>query len=584
MSHSLNLDLKEYEKYIPKSNISYGDTDGDRLDKNIIDEYFETNDRYVNDNNYQRIDTDKLIQHNFKFYGGYKHHEFISQVLIRMFDNYDFSDVNISVKIKKWFGELKRVGVKSVDGLAYFVPVKENYRSIRYIKDMFILKSTSDFGEPDSLYHEFAIGRLMNNMRKLKVPNFMYTYSYFTSSVIREINNDIFYSTVIDSEKGYMHIVLENIDNSTPFFKIDLNNKPLVIHLVLQIALALQSAYKYCKFVHNDLHMGNILIAKRETSIYKYLEYKLNDRIIRLKNIGEIACIIDFGRSQFSINDTYSIPDMNDMDEVGIVPEKNYPISDIFRMLSSIDHPVTNELLKFFSPNFREIIKISPFCLYGVKGVNENTIEKFINYIENKYPDIIDEIYYTGDKIDIPNTFVPEEFILKDKYPLTIQEHIESKKPLDDKISISEAIDIFKTSCNEKLGRLKNHFVDDFSNLKSNLNVFYIYNSILEEFFFYYDYIQDEEFSDVRNICLEILKQTIYFYNTFKEKYKEIRLDYTINEGFLSLSKMFINILSQKKDILKLIHKKFSLFKREKDLYTVLDEIKLKLTFTKIRF
>tara|TARA_Y100000389_G_scaffold204972_1_gene261446 strand:+ start:5664 stop:7139 length:1476 start_codon:yes stop_codon:yes gene_type:complete len=80
---------------------------------------------------------------------------------------------------------------------------------------------------------------------------------------------------------------------------------------IFQICAGLCVANNYIKFVHNDLHIQNIMGKKTNE---EYLYYKLDDKIYRVPTYGYVMNIIDFGRSTFEINGMSYIGDVFNTD------------------------------------------------------------------------------------------------------------------------------------------------------------------------------------------------------------------------------------------------------------------------------
>ena len=55
-------------------------------------------------------------------------------------------------------------------------------------------------------------------------------------------------------------------------------------------------AQKNHNFVHNDLHISNIMFKKTDI---EYLYYKVNKKYFKIPTFGKITKIIDFGRATF---------------------------------------------------------------------------------------------------------------------------------------------------------------------------------------------------------------------------------------------------------------------------------------------
>ena len=76
---------------------------------------------------------------------------------------------------------------------------------------------------------------------------------------------------------------------------------------IFQICFALTYANDKYDFVHNDLHIQNIMGKKTDI---EYLYYKVNDKIYKIPTYGYIMKIIDFGRATFTYNDNIYFGDV----------------------------------------------------------------------------------------------------------------------------------------------------------------------------------------------------------------------------------------------------------------------------------
>ena len=82
----------------------------------------------------------------------------------------------------------------------------------------------------------------------------------------------------------------------------------LYISMLFQITFALAYLQKHFQFIHNDLHINNIMYIKTDL---EYLYYQLEGEYYRVPTFGYIFKIIDYGRSIFTyhkhefINDSF---------------------------------------------------------------------------------------------------------------------------------------------------------------------------------------------------------------------------------------------------------------------------------------
>lgn len=105
-------------------------------------------------------------------------------------------------------------------------------------------------------------------------------------------------------------LLLEKLDGTLEdFLKEDNFNSDIIYSCLFQVSYALHYLQKHFNFIHNDLHINNIMYKKTNK---EYLYYKLNNLYFKLPTFGYIFKIIDFGRSIFKfkkniyLNDSFS--------------------------------------------------------------------------------------------------------------------------------------------------------------------------------------------------------------------------------------------------------------------------------------
>ena len=96
---------------------------------------------------------------------------------------------------------------------------------------------------------------------------------------------------------------LEDVIHSPDFKLCEL------LSLLFQISFALLYLQTTYSFVHNDLHVNNIMFQTTEES---YLYYKYQDTCYKIPTYGKIYKIIDYGRSMFRLNQRFFLNDSFD--------------------------------------------------------------------------------------------------------------------------------------------------------------------------------------------------------------------------------------------------------------------------------
>jgi hypothetical protein len=79
-----------------------------------------------------------------------------------------------------------------------------------------------------------------------------------------------------------------------------------LLSVLFQVAFGLAVANKEFRFVHNDLHAGNIMF---QSTPQKYLYYSIHGNYYRIPTFHKIAKIIDFARATLYVNDKWIVSD-----------------------------------------------------------------------------------------------------------------------------------------------------------------------------------------------------------------------------------------------------------------------------------
>ncbi len=97
-----------------------------------------------------------------------------------------------------------------------------------------------------------------------------------------------------------------------------------LLSVLFQVAFGLAVANKEFRFVHNDLHAGNIMF---QSTPQKYLYYLIHGNYYRVPTFNKIAKIIDFARATMFIKDKWIVSDAfepdNDAGEQYAMPDAN---------------------------------------------------------------------------------------------------------------------------------------------------------------------------------------------------------------------------------------------------------------------
>jgi hypothetical protein len=202
-------------------------------------------------------------------------------------------------------GVVWRIGY---NGSAYFATMKTSKRDPR---------------NPDQSYnmlHELLVGLVLNFLRPY-TPNFMYVWGGFScssptqgaplpgarpGSSVQNAHN--FDTLCANNTPDNMDVLMlnENVANASSFFDTFRGAAGVVavadrvrwvdiLAILFQIIISLAMAQNFCKFVHGDLHAGNVLVKTLPAEVV--LQYTLNGNNYQLTT-RYIAVIIDYGFSR----------------------------------------------------------------------------------------------------------------------------------------------------------------------------------------------------------------------------------------------------------------------------------------------
>jgi|688.fasta_scaffold53317_4 SAM-dependent methyltransferase len=290
----------------------------------------------------------------------------------------------------------------------------------------YIVKS----GDVDLILNEYLVGKTLNNYRHL-CDGIIYTIYIFNSNVVPNINknnNNIikdllnknykYYSSknnnVINRLNEIPHIIYEKVQGiefieflhknhtdsltqsvlyknhesttstttevvfenpqdettNSPTQSTD-NNLQELFDYIISIILTLAFLLEKCGFVHNDLHLNNIIL-KPYNKIYKLNIHKSTFEIY-LKNI---PVIIDYGLSHITINNI-SINTQN-FDNYNIHSDVLHYSYDIYKLVLSICHILIKKNINYFN-ELKWLLKFLISSDDYKKINNINYMKKFLN-------------------------------------------------------------------------------------------------------------------------------------------------------------------------------------------------------------
>jgi hypothetical protein len=301
--------------------------------------------------------------------------------------------------VKNSVDRLIRIGEESVDGFAW----KANFRDY---DDMVVIKTPKTVESDLRLIHELFVATFCTNLLRMKIPNFMFIYGVFECTKPKiGAGNSTTYFCMNNGKIPVNYLMLEYINGDTfaEFILKAQDVKDIILSLV-QIAVALDYAYRTCEFCHYDLHTNNILMrflpgnkVKIPTQFYR----STDQRKFKIRT-NYIPTIIDYGRSHIVHEGVhYGEHDVRD-----IYPDRARPMFDLFRLIGSMLYELYYKnpqifdqlaiLLNYF-PHFRRLNVTLDEYFARVEYANRlgsdiRSNEKLAYFVvdEYDYPDIDD--------------------------------------------------------------------------------------------------------------------------------------------------------------------------------------------------
>lgn len=198
--------------------------------------------------------------------------------------------------VEDYFNPIQKFGRESANGAAY----KVGWEGVEeWISVMKIAKGSAK--EDADLFHELAVGLALNKLRA-EVPYFMYVWGGFYCE--RPKNTQLSCHSE-DKDKITTLALFELIYGKEldEWMKSGEMTPNECIEVVLQVAYAIYLAQKNFKFMHFDLHGGNVLVRKLPQKVT--FELKLtNGDIIKIKT-KFIPQLIDYGMSSMLIDQKF---------------------------------------------------------------------------------------------------------------------------------------------------------------------------------------------------------------------------------------------------------------------------------------
>jgi hypothetical protein len=199
----------------------------------------------------------------------------------------------LDIIVEDYFSPIQKFGRESANGSAYKVGWDGVMEWICVLK---IAKGNAK--EDADLFHELAVGLALNILRK-KVANFMYVWGGFYCK--RPLQKSLQCGST-NPDKITTLALFELIEGKelAEWAKSDAKfNSVNVYGVVMQVACALALAQQEFKFMHYDLHGGNILVRKLKTKEEFTIEFGKRSITVKSRYVPQL---IDYGMSSMIIN------------------------------------------------------------------------------------------------------------------------------------------------------------------------------------------------------------------------------------------------------------------------------------------
>lgn len=146
-------------------------------------------------------------------------------------------------------------------------------------------------GNKNKLKDEYEIASALN---KHKLPNFIKFFCFFSClNKLDEIDKNTSICSSSGDEQGI--IVMSNYElGQIDKYNWNRSNFDILKNVLKHIISSLLYAYEKYGFIHNDTHLGNILLKKSKKNLIIY------NHDIQLPGIGILPVIMDFDRSKIT--------------------------------------------------------------------------------------------------------------------------------------------------------------------------------------------------------------------------------------------------------------------------------------------
>lgn len=213
------------------------------------------------------------------------------------------------------------------------------------------------YGSPDRIHHEYNISQELAGL-----PNFIKYYCVFTckDDIVRNFVERPFVCSEDGAiEQGYIVMPYYSVGDMNTYTWNRVNFE-LLKNILRQVCYAVLYAFEQKGFIHNDLHLANILLRRTKKTTVTYGEN------VTL-NIGPLyAIIMDFERSITRLQRIISPCDIyyeikNILNRVSMLNNFNFRVKDDQRKLIQLiqnNTPVTKESYKIVSDTIDTLVII----------------------------------------------------------------------------------------------------------------------------------------------------------------------------------------------------------------------------------
>ena len=267
------------------------------------------------------------------------------------------------------------------------------------------------------LVHELAVGYVLNLLRR-EIPNFTFTYGGFWCD-LQQSGSSLSCTTYV-AKKSTTLTMQEAILNSQSLedwwmeaWKRNPSRSQLaqdLEHILLQTAHALYKAEAAFKYVHLDLHWGNVLIRKLKSTTN--ISLKTNKYNIVLTNVRYVPMIIDYGMNALVYEGTflgntwrYNVADIDTdevtMNELGYSSQYYYnPGFDMYRllinlilkterkgntMLKSINNEMFSRWMNLYNKEANKLSSTNKRDSYFKEFLQSGTVQQFYKDFQDNY-------------------------------------------------------------------------------------------------------------------------------------------------------------------------------------------------------